>query len=62
MRTKCLNVDGEVTDLFVEEEAVDPLDVLDGDLRALPLLGHQVGHRDQLDRVPQASLARNLAK
>ena len=39
--------------LLVEEEAVDPLDVLDGDPGALPLDGHQVGHRDQLDGVPE---------
>ena len=38
--------------LLVQEETVDPLDVLDGDLGALPLDGHQVGHRDQLDGVP----------
>ena len=38
--------------LLVQEETVDPLDVLDGDLGALPLDRHQVGHGDQLDGVP----------
>ena len=60
MDSNCL--DGEDEDLFVQEEAVDPLHVLDGYLCALPLLGHQVGHGDQLDRVTQARLASNLGK
>merc|ERR1719318_151272 len=48
--------------LFVKEQAVNPLDILDGDLRPFPLLGHKVGDRYQLDGISQAGLPCHLGQ
>ena len=48
--------------LLVKEQRVDLLDVLDTDLRPLPLLAGQTRHGDELDGVTQTGLTTDLGE